>query len=104
MDKIELWRMIHDLEKEYRRNKAVRFTCATLLFGTIFMVICSFQDLFAGLSLFETICVILACVFWGAVYVALNSIVFFKWFSLNDHDKRALENCKKELENMMKED
>lgn len=103
MDKIELWRLIHDMEKEHRRNKVVRFTCATLLFSTIFMVTCSFQGLF-GLSLLETICVILACVFWGAVYVALNSIVFFKWFALNDHDKRALEDCKKELEKLMKED
>lgn len=104
MDKIELWRLIHDLEKEHRRNKVVRFTCAVLLFSTLFMAICFFQGMFDGLYIFETLGVILGGVLFSAVYVALNSIVFFKWFSLNDHDKRMLEDYKKELEKMMKEE
>lgn len=104
MDKVELWRLIQDLEKKHRRNRATRFMCASLLFSTIFMVICFFQGMFDGLYIFETLCFILGGVIFSAVYVALNSIVFFKWFSLNDHDKRALEDCKKELEKLMKED
>lgn len=104
MDKIELWRLIHGLEKEHRRNKVVRFICATLLFSTIFMAFSFFQGMFEGLYFFETIGVILGIVLFGALYVALNSIVFFKWFSLNNHDKQALEVYKKELEKMMKEE
>ena len=104
MDKIELWRLIHDMEKEHRRNKVVRFTCTVLLFSTIFMAFCFFQGMFEELYFLETVGFILGVVLFSALYVALNSIVFFKWFSLNDHDKMALDVYKKELEKMLKEE
>lgn len=104
MDKIELWRLIQDLEKKHRRERIKRFACVALLYGTIFMAICFFQGSFDGLYIFETIGVILGVVLFSTFYVALNSIVFFKWFAINDHDKRVLENYEKELEKMMKEE
>ena len=104
MDKIELWKLLQDLEKKHRRNKVIRFTCVVLLFSTIFMVFFFLQGMFNGLYFFETIGIILGIVLFSAFYVALNSVVFFKWFSLNNHDKQELEDCKKDLEKMMKEE
>ena len=104
MDKVELWRLIQELEKKHRRNRIKRFLCVVLLYAAILMVLCFWREQFYGMPIIEIICVFLACVLLGAIFVALNSIVFFQLFALNDHDKKTLEYYENALEKLLKEE
>ena len=103
MDKIELWRLIKKLEKEYGINKIKRLIYVVLGYAALLIQVSYLTGSLHGLPFGEVIGEFIGCIFISGIFVWINLIIFSQLFRKSESENKTIEYYKKELEKLEKD-
>lgn len=100
MDRIEIYKQIKKLEKEYARNKAKRFIYTVLFYTAVYFQIAYLQGRLRGLPVGELIGEFVVCAIIAGVFVWFSSLIFKQLFDMSEREKKNLEYYQKEFDKL----
>lgn len=95
MDKNELWEQYLETEKKFEKAKTKRAIKTVLFFTVLYFLLIVTIEKTSGLKLLGAF---LVALFLGGVHLMINSAVFYHLFSVNEAEKKCLDEMKKQLE------
>lgn len=105
MDRNQLWRLIHQKEKEFEQNKWKRALKSILIFAAVlFFVIFAATDFFENRSLLDIIEIAVLCLVYSGVNLFVNAPIFGYLMERNNAENKQLEDLKKQLQEVEKND
>lgn len=100
MDRNELYRLIQQKEKANERNTFKRFIYTVLIHAAILFVILCASYGFTGVGALEFVGALAGCAIAGVLIVSANAAIYGYLAEKNASEKRAIENLKKQLNEM----
>lgn len=96
MDKNELRKHYHELQKRFESNKTKRAIKTILAFAVAFFAVLYMVEKPTGIL--EILLAIVASVIWSFFHVSINATIFGQLFDVSNGEKRILEGIKKKLD------
>lgn len=95
MDKNELRKQYLETEKKFEKAKMKRAVKTVLFFAALYFLLIVTIEKTRGLELLGAF---LAALFLGGVHLLINSAVFYHLFSVNEAEKKCLDEMKKRID------